>query len=186
MIPGSLTRTPVHWMIQKMKKAKAILYRDLGRAPSAAEVASFLDVSVEKLELYAESSRNVLSLEQPLRDGDARTLGELISSGSPTPNDHAEYDSLRSTILEVINELDDRERDVLVVRYGLEDRMPRSTQETATMLGLSRDRVRVIEARALNKLRNPQRNYKLKEYAGVPTEEREEELRNSPERMWAI
>jgi RNA polymerase sigma factor (sigma-70 family) len=151
--------------------------KDIGRPPSLPELAHYLEMPLDKLRLYTDSSRTVLSLEVPLNrsaktltkstlDEDKRTLGEKIAcTEEPTPEEDATYDALRSDIRSAIDGLgNDRERDVLIARFGLEDGTPRTLEETAKRLGLSRDRVRMVEARALNKLRHPQRNYKLKLY----------------------
>ena len=98
---------------------------------------------------------------------DKRSLGDRIASDSPTPEEESELDALRMEIRAVIDGLgNDKERDVLLSRFGLEDGNPRTLQETAQHLGISRERVRMVEARALNKLRHPQRNYRLKDYVG--------------------
>ena len=161
----------VHSMLQKMKKAKAEIKSQLGREPTTPELAHHLDVPEEKLELYATSSRNVVSLELPLRTAsfkeDRRTLGDTLASDAPTPEEDVEAEYLRRDIRAVMDTaLADREREVIVKRFGLEDGKPRTVEETAELLGITRDRVRLVEARALNKLRHPQRNYKLKEYIG--------------------
>lgn len=178
----------VHSMLGTINKAKKTMEKDIGRQPSLPELAHHLDMSMDKLRLYTDSSRSVLSLEMPM-NGDAfvddqRTLADKIASDSPTPEEDAEVDSLRRDIRAVVDELGDRERDVLVSRYGLDDGRPKSVQETSERLQLSRDRVRVVEARALNKLRHPQRNYKLKEYVGGDFEEAYSEP--SPEEMWSF
>ena len=165
----------VHSMLQKMRKAKRDIKTELGREPTANELASHLDVSEEKLQLYEDSSRNVLSLERPLRTGgtlkdDSRTLGDIVASDAPTPEEDAEADYLRRDIRAVMDTaLADKEREVIVKRFGLDNGRPRTVKETAELLDISRDRVRLVEARALNKLRHPQRNYKLKEYIGEAT-----------------
>ncbi len=179
-------------MVRKIHKAKAQYAREIGRTPSIPELAHYLEMSVEKLQSYTDSSRTVLSLERPVNAGDykgedKRTLGDRIASDSPTPEEDAQVKSLRRDILEVVNELAERERDVLVARFGLDDGTSKTVGETSKRLGISRDRVRLIEARALNKLRHPQRNYKLKEYVGGADEEEEEEEFNlSPERIWSF
>ena len=123
---------------------------------------------------------------------DTRTLGDRIASDSPTPEEDAQAESLRRDINAVVNELPERERDVLVARFGLYDGTPKTVEETSKHLGISRDRVRLVEARALNKLRHPQRNYKLKEYVGGSTEILDDEetedlqLQMSPERIWSF
>ena len=95
---------------------------------------------------------------------DTRTISDRIASDNPSPEDNAEVDFLRQDIRAVINELNSIERDVLVHRFGLDDGNFRSVTEVAQMLGISRERARIVEAKAINKLRHPRRNYKLKEY----------------------
>merc|ERR1712038_660805 len=151
--------------------------KEIGRTPSMPELAHHLNMPVDKLKLYTESSRTVLSLESQgnakggsfMKSGsgevDKRTLGERIASDIPTPFEDAESDALKQDIRAAIDALgNDRERDVLVIRFGLDDGNPKTLQETAQLLGISRDKVRSIESRALNKLRHPQRNHRLKDY----------------------
>jgi RNA polymerase primary sigma factor len=182
--------TSVHTMVRKIHKARKEMEKEIGRTPSVPELAHYLEMSVEKLRKYTDSSRTVLSLELPVDVGnykgeDKRTLGDRIASDSPTPEEDAEVESLRRDIRDVVNELLESERDVLVARFGLDDGTPKTVEETSKRLGISRDRVRLVEARALNKLRHPQRNYKLKEYVGSSdSEEEEEEVIMSPERIW--
>jgi len=150
--------------------------QEIGRDPSMPELAHRLQMPISKLKLYTDSSLPVLSLEVPLSNGkssksgaggdvDKRTLMDRIASDSPTPEEDAEFESLRMDIRTAIDSLgNDEERDVLLNRFGLEDGNPRTLGETAHRMGISREKVRRIEARALNKLRHPQRNYMLKEY----------------------
>ena len=159
----------VHGTLQKMYKAKVDLKRELGRDATTEELSRYLDVPAEKLNLYAASSRNVLSLERPLHSAsfkdDERTLGDTLASDAPTPEEDVQADYLRRDIRALIDTaLEDTERQVIVCRFGLEDGKPLTLQETAHSLGLTRDQVRLTEARALNKLRQPQRKHKLKEY----------------------
>jgi len=167
----------VHSMLRTIRKAKDEMEKEIGRTPSMPELAHHLDIPLDKLKLYTESSRTVLSLESQgnakggsfMKSGsgevDKRTLGERIASDIPTPFEDAESDALKQDIRAAIDALgNDRERDVLVIRFGLDDGNPKTLQETAHLLGISRDRVRSIESRALNKLRHPQRNHRLKDY----------------------
>ena len=114
----------------------------------------------------------MVSLERPVATAgnfksgqDRRTLGDTLASDAPTPEEDAVQESMRRDIRAVMDtELAGVERQVLVYRFGLEDRKPLNLAETAAALSISRDRVRLLETRALNKLRHPTRNYKLKEY----------------------
>lgn len=152
--------------------------KEIGREPSTPELAHRLAMPVEKLQLYNDSSRSVLSLEVPVStngisaksgsgERDRRTLGDLIASDFPTPDEDAQFEGLKQDIRDAIDALgNERERDVLLDRFGLLDGKVRTLEETGQRLGISRERVRVLENRALNKLRHPQRNYRLKEYVG--------------------
>jgi RNA polymerase primary sigma factor len=162
----------VHSTLQKINKMKTEVKQEMGREPSLPELASHLKMTEEKLQMYTDSSRNVVSLENPLRSGgslkdDRRTIGDTLASDAPTPEEDAEADYLRRDILATMdNALTEKEHQVIVQRFGLQDGKPKTLAETAERLNISRDRVRLVEARALNKLRHPQRNYRLKEYVG--------------------
>ena len=189
----------VHTTLSKISKAKREIKVLLGRDPADEEVAQHLEMSVDKLRKYASSSRNVLSLESPLRSAsskeDTRTLADTLASDAPTPEEDTEADLLRGAIEFVMNtELGEDERKVIAQRFGLNDcygKPPRTVMETGKLLGLSPDRVRSLEARALNKLRHPQRNYRLKEYVDDDDDEEEgskskesPEESSRPERIW--
>ena len=166
--------------------------QEIGREPSDPELAHYMEMSVDELKKMSSRSRNVVSLENPIRNGgslkeDRRTIGDFIMSDAPTPDENAQSQDMKHDIRAVINELAQRERDVLVLRFGLDNGNPMTVNQTARQLGISGDRVRIIEAKALNKLRSPQRNYRLKEYLGghVEEEEPEEEtVTSSPEKLW--
>jgi RNA polymerase primary sigma factor len=174
------------------------MQEEIGRVPSTPELAHFLQMSEEKLRKFTSNARNVMSLEMPVSSfgsfkQDRRTLGDNIMSDAPTPDEDAQNQYLKRDIRTVINELADRERDVVILRFGLDNGKPMTIDATANKLGISRDRVRMVEARALNKLRNPQRNYRLKDYVGGHEEEEHhqykelktvEEARPSPEKLW--
>jgi len=177
----------VHTKLQKIHKSRAELKSRLGRDPTDEELAQYLEMSVIKLQKYTHSSRNVVSLELPLRTAsfkdDRRTLGDTLASDAPTPEEDAEADYLRRDIRHVMDtELVERERDVILHRFGLEGGEPRTVDETAQLLGISRDRVRLVEARALNKLRHPQCNYRLKEY--VHGDEAVHSPASASDRIW--
>lgn len=197
MTLSSLFDSSVHQTVRKIHKAKKEMEKEIGRTPSLPELAHYLEMSVDKVRKYTDSSRTVLSLELPVdvrnyKGEDRRTIGDKIASDSPTPEEDAQTESLRRAIRDVVNDLPERERDVLVTRFGLDDGTPMNVEETSKRLGISRDRVRLVEARAINKLRHPQRNYKLKEYVGgseaLPEEDEPEELQlqMSPERIWSF
>lgn len=168
----------VHSMLGTIKKTEKEMEKEFGYSPSMGDVAGRLGMSEEKLKLYSDASRNVLSLEQGLnaKFDDRRTIMDKISSRSPTPADDAEIDSLRTEIRDAVEGLTERERDVLVARFGLDNaRPPLSTSATAELLGISSDRVSKIQAQALHKLRHPNRNYRLKDFVGGTDVDSEEQ-----------
>ena len=162
-------------MLMKIRKAKYQMQQEIGRVPSTPELAHYMEMTVEKLQQYTQSSRNVVSLENPLRpthsgkgDGiDVRTLADTIASDVPTPLEDAQRIALRQDLDQLLNDaLTTTERTVLLTRYGLEDGHSKTLEETSRHLGVSRERVRLVEARALNILRSPQKNYRLKTHLG--------------------
>mmetsp|Transcript_9412 Transcript_9412/g.28095 ORF Transcript_9412/g.28095 Transcript_9412/m.28095 type:complete len:625 (+) Transcript_9412:116-1990(+) len=167
-LPAHVTAT-----LQKFNKARREMAAEIGRMPSDAELAHYMEIPLDKFHKINDKARSVVSLESPLRTGrnhkaeeDRRTIGDFIASDAPTPEEDAQQKSLQRDIWAVVNELAEREREVLILRFGLDNGEPLSTSQTATQLGITTDRVRYIETRALNKLRSPQRNYRLKDYLG--------------------
>jgi RNA polymerase primary sigma factor len=160
----------VHTMLQKVNRARTMIKSETGKDPSMQDLSEYLEITVDKLQQYTKSSQNVVSLESPVRTNsfkdDSRTIGDTLASDGPTPYEDAEAEHLRRDIRTVIDaSLQEVERDVIIYRYGLDNQQkPRSVAETAQQLGIPTDRVRLYEARALNKLRHPQRNNLLKEY----------------------
>jgi len=184
----------VHTMVAKIDKKRKEMADRIGRTPSLPELAHELEIPIEKLRMYTDSSRSVISLERPINQSsfkdDHRTLSDKIASDIPTPEDDAEIDFLRQDIRAVIDELSTKERDVLVMRFGLDDGTTKTIDEVGSRLGISRERVRLLEARAINKLRHPGRNYKLKEYLDDSTfdelSEQEEPCKRTPEQIWSF
>jgi RNA polymerase primary sigma factor len=177
---GSLTvvSSTVHAQLQKISKARKEVTHQIGRVPSDPELAHFMNMSVDDLRSIVAKEQTVISLESPFRKGanhnsqvDDRTIGDFIASDAPTPEEDAQRLGLQNEIRAVMGELAERERRVLVLRYGLEDGEQMSLSRIANEMGISLDQVRHVEARALTKLRCPQRNYRLKEYVGQTDEE---------------
>ena len=163
----------VHGMLHKIRRAKVELQATSGKAPTLEQLSAKLGVPAEKLQRYESSSRNVMSLEARMVPStlkqDLRTLGDTLASDAPTPLQDAETHALASDIRHVMETaLSEVERAVVQWRFGFccDDGKPRTVAQTAQALGLTVDRVRLIEARALNKLRSPQKNYKLRTYVG--------------------
>ena len=164
-------RLPVHVQttIRNMNKKQKEMSDDIGRQPSLPELAHELGISLDKVQLYQHISRNVLSLEVPVdthsNTEDKRTLGDRIPcTTEPTPDEDALSADLRGEVHAMLDGLSDDERLVVTHRFGLRDAWPRTVRETAESMGVSIDIVRSVEARALNKLRQPRMNYRLKDY----------------------
>lgn len=170
-------RLPAHvtTMLSRVEKARSEFEHDVGRVPSLPELAYKLSVPIEKLRMYEDSSLHVLSLERPLRkESDSKSLlGDSISSDIQTPDDYSDLSCLRDNIRSAVSELSAEERNVLVLRFGLNDGSAKTIVESSKLLGISKDRVRLVEAKALNKLRHPGRTHRLEEYARVPTDEKQ-------------
>jgi len=161
----------VHQVVIKISKARKDLQQKNGRQATNRELAQHVGISLEKLEKYSDASRTVISLEQRIQGGtkqsseDSRTLGDLIRSDLPTPNEDAEYQSMCDVLLSAVNELPGNERDILVGLYGLDGDNPKTTEEVSKQLGVARYRITAIKKRALNRLRrNPRQILNLKPY----------------------
>jgi len=168
-------RLPIHvqTIIRNMHKKSKELEATTGRRPSTPELAHELGVPLDKIHLYQHLSKQVLSLEHPLvgrsNTENKRTLGDRVACTEvATPEEFSMSEDFRGEVHAMLDGLRHDERLVLTHRFGLDDGRPKSLRETAEGLGVSSDRVRTVEAKALNKLRNPQMNYRLKDYVGRP------------------
>ncbi len=168
-----MIRLPIHvqTMIRNMHKKNKEMEATTGRRPSMPELAHEMGVPLDKIHLYQHLSQNVLSLEHPV-DGhsnteDKRTLGDRVAcTQMATPDEDFISESLRGEVHAMLDGLGHDERLVLTHRFGLDDGRPKSLRETAEDMGVSSDVVRTVEAKALNKLRQPRMNYRLKDYVG--------------------
>jgi RNA polymerase sigma factor (sigma-70 family) len=164
-------RLPVHvqTMIRNMNKKQKEMGDEIGRQPSMPELAHELGMSLDKIHLYQHLSKTVLSLELPVdshsNTEDKRTLGDRIAcTTEPTPDEDAMSEDLRGEVHAMLDALGHDERLVLTHRFGLEDGWPKTIRDTAENMGVSIDIVRVVESKALKKLRQPGMNYRLKDY----------------------
>lgn len=165
-------RLPVHVndTIAAIKKTTKLLEIELDRAPSDEEVAERLTISVDKLRFLARSSRTTISLETPIgRDGSdsSATLGSFIIYSGETPEESTMNNLLREDLETVLDTLSPRERDVIRMRYGFDCGTPKTLEQIGSTYGVTRERIRQIEAKALRKLRHPNRNAVLREWAGL-------------------
>lgn len=159
-------RIPVHMVetINRFIRASRRLMQDLGREPTPEEIAKVMEVDVVKVREIMKVSQEPTSLETPVGDEEDSHLGDFISDPGPTPYEQTSRQLLKEHMDEVLSTLSDRERKVLILRFGLEDGRPRTLEEVGAQFGVTRERIRQIEAKALRKLRHPTRSKKLKDY----------------------
>ena len=166
---GRTIRVPVHMgdQINKLLRVQHQLTQRLGRDPSVEELAGALDVTPQKVENMIQVARRPLSLETPTDDEEDSVLGDFIQDEEATaPDETATYNLLREHLDSVLNGLPPREVRILQLRYGLLDGQAYTLEEVGRKMGVTRERVRQIEAQALSRLRHPAIRRKLREYLG--------------------
>ncbi len=166
---GRTIRVPVHMgdQINKLLRVQHQLTQKFGREPSVDELALELDVPAKKVENMIQVARRPLSLETPTDDEEDSVLGDFIEDDEAAPpDDTATYNLLREHLAEVLNGLPPREVRILQLRYGLLDGQAYTLEEVGRKMGVTRERVRQIEAQALSRLRHPSIRRKLKDYLG--------------------
>ncbi len=166
---GRTIRVPVHMgdQINKLLRVQHQLTQRLGRDPSVEELAGALDVTPQKVENMIQVARRPLSLETPTDDEEDSVLGDFIQDEEvPAPDETATYNLLREHLDNVLNGLPPREVRILQLRYGLLDGQAYTLEEVGRKMGVTRERVRQIEAQALSRLRHPAIRRKLREYLG--------------------
>jgi RNA polymerase primary sigma factor len=166
---GRTIRVPVHMgdQINKLLRVQHQLTQRLGREPTVEELAEALDVPPRKVENMIQVARRPLSLETPTDDEEDSVLGDFIEDDeAPPPDDTATYNLLREHLEEVLNSLPPREVRILQLRYGLLDGQAYTLEEVGRKMGVTRERVRQIEAQALSRLRHPSIRRKLRDYLG--------------------
>ena len=166
---GRTIRVPVHMgdQINKLLRVQHQLTQRLGRDPSVEELAEALEVTPQKVENMIQVARRPLSLETPTDDEEDSVLGDFIQDEEvPAPDETATYNLLREHLESVLNGLPPREVRILQLRYGLLDGQAYTLEEVGRKMGVTRERVRQIEAQALSRLRHPAIRRKLREYLG--------------------
>ena len=160
-------RVPVHMVetINKMSKMQRKLTLELGYEPSVAELSAALDMSEDKVMEIMQIAREPASLETPIGEEDDSNLGDFVADGNVvTPEGNVESVMLREHIDALLGDLKERERQVIVRRFGLEDGHPRTLEEVGKEFNVTRERIRQIEAKALRKLRNPVRSKRIRDF----------------------
>ena len=160
-------RVPVHMVetINKMSKMQRKLTLELGYEPSVTELAEALDMSEEKVMEIMQIAREPASLETPIGEEDDSNLGDFVADNNVvTPEGNVESVMLREHIDALLGDLKERERQVIVLRFGLEDGHPRTLEEVGKEFNVTRERIRQIEAKALRKLRNPVRSKRIRDF----------------------
>jgi len=160
-------RIPVHMVetINKLVRVQRQLLQDLGREPTPEEIAEEMDLTPEKVREILKIAQEPVSLETPIGEEDDSHLGDFIEDhDAQSPADHAAYELLKEQLEDVLDTLTDREENVLRLRFGLDDGRTRTLEEVGKVFGVTRERIRQIEAKALRKLRHPSRSKRLKDF----------------------
>jgi RNA polymerase primary sigma factor len=162
-------RLPVHMVeaVHKLARARRQMLQDLGREPTPEELAAELDMTPEKVIEVQKYGREPISLHTPLgEDGDSE-FGDLIEdSGAIQPGEAVSFTLLQEQLHSVLDTLSEREAGVVSMRFGLTDGQPKTLDEIGKAYGVSRERIRQIESKAMSKLRHPSRSNALRDYLG--------------------
>lgn len=160
-------RIPVHMVetINRLIKTQRKLVQELGREPKPEEVAKIMSLPVSKVREIMNFALEPVSMETPIGDEDDSHLGDFLQDfNAKVPVNFAMDVLLHDQLIEVIKSLTDREQKVILLRFGLEDGKPRTLEEVGKVFGITRERIRQIEAKALRKLRNPSKTKRLKDF----------------------
>lgn len=160
-------RIPVHMVetINKLVRVSRQLLQELGREPTPEEIGKEMDISPEKVREIQKVSQEPVSLETPVGEESDSNLGDFIEDQDAlAPADAAAFELLKEQLEEVLDTLTEREENVLRLRFGLEDGRTRTLEEVGQVFGVTRERIRQIEAKALRKLRHPSRSKRLKDF----------------------
>ncbi len=157
-------RVPIHVvdMINKLTRVRRELMQGLGREPTIAEIADELDMDADRVNELSQIAQNPVSLETPVGEEDDSTLGDFVEDdGAEVPVEAATFRLLQDYLAHALENLSDRERQVLIMRFGLEDGRVRTLEEVGSHFSVTRERIRQLETKALAKLRHPQNSRRL-------------------------
>ena len=151
--------------INKLVRVSRQLLQTLGRDPSPEEIAKEMDIPVDRVREIQKIAQEPVSLETPIGEEEDSHLGDFIEDqDAPAPAEAASFMLLKEQLSEVLDTLTERERKVLVLRFGIEDGRARTLEEVGQSFGVTRERIRQIEAKAIRKLKHPSRSKKLKDF----------------------
>lgn len=159
-------RTPVHVVeaLSKINKARTDLSQSLGREPSLDEISKETGIPIDKISLYTSAAKNPLSIDKPLTEDDEADMTDILPDNNQlTPAQIVAKNTIKESVFDVLDTLSQREKRVITLRYGLEDGVGKTLDDIGKDIGVTRERVRQIEAAAMRKLRNPIRANQLKE-----------------------
>jgi RNA polymerase primary sigma factor len=160
-------RIPVHMVesINRVHRVQRQMVQQLERDPTVDELAAEVDMTPERVREIQRISLDPLSLDSPVGEEDDSYLADFIKDdGAIEPDDAATRQMLQNEVRNVLGELNEREREVVIMRFGLDDEQPRTLEEVGKTFGVTRERIRQIESKTLAKLRHPHRSQKLREY----------------------
>ncbi|MDY5372218.1 MAG: RNA polymerase sigma factor RpoD [Eggerthellaceae bacterium] len=160
-------RIPVHMVetINKLVRIQRQLLQTLGREPTPEEIAEEMDLTPERVREIQKISQEPVSLETPIGEEEDSQLGDFIEDdGAVAPPDAASFAMLKEELADVLDTLSEREKEVIILRYGLEDGHTRTLEEVGRRFGVTRERIRQIENKAISKIRTPSRSNRLKGY----------------------
>ena len=164
---GRTIRVPVHMVekINKLIKIQRQLLQEKGREPTPEEIAEEMDISADKVSEIKKIAQESVSLDTPIGEEEDSSLGDFIEdTKTPEPSSTVSKNLLKEQLDSVLDTLTDREKRILELRFGIEDGRPRTLEEVGKEFGVTRERIRQIEAKALRKLRHPSRSKKIKDY----------------------
>ncbi len=162
-------RIPVHMVetINKLVRIQRQLLQKFGREPTAEEISELMEFTPEKVKEIMKIPQEPVSLETPIGEEEDSHLGDFIEdSDVEAPSDAASFSMLQEQLQEILNTLNERERKVIQLRFGLNDGHPRTLEEVGREFGVTRERIRQIESKTLGKLRHPNRSNPLKDFLG--------------------
>jgi RNA polymerase primary sigma factor len=168
---GRTIRMPIHVLdsVNKLTRAQRELTQQMGRAPSIDELAFELDIEPSRVGELQRIAQDTVSLETPVGEDDDGTLGDLVEDhDSDRPADAATFASLQDQLAQALEGLNDREREVLIMRFGLADGRMRTLEEVGSHFKVTRERIRQLETKALAKLRHPDKSHKLEGFLEGP------------------